>query len=108
METKYKETYAHTWKDITIWVEIDYRNNKISIVEPNNFNECSFKNKNFVFSGRGVEFMNGWKIILQAIDKAIDNAKAKYEHNLAEISKFKEKKIVKELITPLSITSKAK
>ena len=39
--------------------------------------------------------MNRWKCILQAIDKAIDSAKAKYEHNLAETSKFKEEKIIK-------------
>lgn len=95
METKYKETYAFTWKDITIWVKIDYRNNKISIVEPQNPLYNSFKNKDFVFVGRGVEYMNSWKLILQAVDKAIDSAKAKYEKNLAEETKFKENKIIK-------------
>jgi hypothetical protein len=95
METKYKETYAFTWKDITIWVKIDYRNNKISIVEPQIPEYCSFKKKDFTFIGRGVEYMNGWKLILQALDKAIDSAKVKYEHYLAETSKFKEDKIIK-------------
>jgi len=89
METKYKETYAYTWKDITIWVKIDYRNNRIDIVEPVNYDNCSFKKKDFTFIGRGVEYLNGWRLVLQALDKAIDNAKMKYEKNLAENSKFK-------------------
>lgn len=96
METKYKETFAYTHKDITVWVKIDYRNNKIGLLEPTDPTHSKFQIKKYIFVDRGVEFMNGWKNILEAMDKAIDYAKKKYEANLDETTKLRQEKVVKE------------
>lgn len=85
---KIKETYQFTHNKIDIYVKIDYLNNKISLKEPvNSFG--GFQIKKWVFAERGVEFMQGWLDILEAMQEAIKDAKLKYEHNLAEESKFK-------------------
>ncbi len=82
------EIYEHTHKDISVLVKIDYLNNKISLlnskhrtIEINDF-------KHFVFADRGVEYMNGWLTILDAVSEAVKDAKKKYEANLGEESKF--------------------
>lgn len=79
MENKVKETFSYTHKGIKIWVKIDYVNNRIDIVEPINEYIGQFKKKDFIFIGRGVEYMNGWLLILQAVGEAIKVAKKKYE-----------------------------
>ena len=87
---KIKETYAFIHKDIKIFVKIDYVNNKISLMEPFKPHESEFKIKEWKFSKRGVEYMNGWLDILEAMKFAIIDAKKKYEKDLAENSKFTE------------------
>ena len=42
---KFKETYQFSYKNIVIYVKIDYRNNKISLVEPFNIGEGKFQGK---------------------------------------------------------------
>ncbi len=88
---KIKETYKFTHKDISIYVKIDYLNNRIDIVEPVNLLRGNFKKSEFVFIGRGVEYMQGWRDILEAISEATKDAQAKYEANLALESSFRDK-----------------
>lgn len=80
------EIYRFTHKEIGVNVKIDYKENKISILDhlgdANNF-------KRFVFADRGVQFMQGWLNILEAIQEAVKDAKKRYEAELAEQSKFK-------------------
>lgn len=90
---KIKETYSYTHKGITIYVRIDYINNKISILECIDGLGSSFKKKDFTFINRGVEYMQGWRNILEAVSEATKDAQKKYEANLAEESKFHEKDI---------------
>lgn len=85
---KFKETYQFSYKNIGIYVKIDYRNNKISLVEPFNIGEGKFQGKMWLFKDRGVEYMQGWVNILEAMQEAIKDAKKKYESQLAESSKF--------------------
>jgi len=87
---KIKETYRFVHKGISVFVRIDYINNKIDILEPTNKSEASFAKKKFVFTQRGVEYMQGWRDVLEAVSEATKDAQAKYEHNLAEETKFKE------------------
>ena len=85
---KFKETYQFSYKNIVIYVKIDYRNNKISLVEPFNIGEGKFQGKMWLFKDRGVEYMQGWVNILEAMQEAIKDAKKKYESQLEESSKF--------------------
>ncbi len=87
MEEKIKEVYSFTHKKITIDVEIDYKANKISLIEyKDGLN--GWQDKKWVFAGRGVEYMQGWLTILDAMQEAIKDAKKRYETELAERSKF--------------------
>ena len=89
-----KQTYEFVHKDIHIWVKVDYLNNLISLVEPWRIEQGTFTKKDWIFAGRGVEYMQGWLNVLEAMGEAIKDAKKKYEANHAEESKFKEEKVV--------------
>jgi fructose-1,6-bisphosphatase/sedoheptulose 1,7-bisphosphatase-like protein len=91
MENKVIEIYEITIGRITVTVKIDYIMNKISLVDSINHGEA-FSPKHYVFAERGVEYMNDWLNIINAMSSAVIDAKRKYEHNLAEVTKFKNKK----------------
>lgn len=95
---KFKETYIFTHKDISIYVKIDYRNNKISLVEPYDKGKGQFQGKEWLFKDRGVEFMSGWLNILEAMQEAIKDARKRYEADHAENSKFLEDTIIKGVV----------
>lgn len=94
METKFKETYSFSHKGINIFVKIDYRNNRIDLVEPKDLNGGNFRLKQWQFGNRGVEYVNGWLVILEAMGEAMKDAKKKYEKNLAETTKFKKDLVI--------------
>lgn len=91
MTKKIKETYSFVHKYVTIYVKIDYFNNRIDIVEP--IGDGSFRKKDFTFIGRGVEYMQGWRNILEAVSEATKDAEGKYEKNLAEESRLNEEQL---------------
>jgi hypothetical protein len=91
-EHKHIEIYEHIHKGISVLVKINYFTNEISLLE-----NRTMQQKQWVFAKRGVEYMNGWITILEAMQEAIKHAKKKYEANLAEESKFKTEKIIKKL-----------
>ncbi len=88
--TKNIEIYTVTTGDISVIVKIDYINNEISLLDQ------EYSKKEYVFAKRGVEYMNGWLNVLEAMDLAIRDAKKRYEADLAENSKF-EKEAVKKV-----------
>lgn len=90
---KFKEVYQFIYNDINIFVKIDYRNNKISLVEPFDKGKGKFKPKDWLFADRGVEFMEGWINILKAMQAAVEDAKKRYEADLTENSKFLDKQV---------------
>lgn len=105
MDTLYKQTYCFTHKGINIFVKIDYRNNRIDLVEPKCLEANNFKLKQWTFGNRGVEYVNGWLVILEAMGEAMKDAKKKIEKNLAETSKFKKEEIegvLKKIVIGLS------
>ena len=92
---KLKETYCYTHENnISIYIKIDYYNNQIDIVEPTG-NPGHFKKKEFVFVGRGVEYMNSWVNILEATQEAVKDAKKRYEEELEVTSRFRVNDIIK-------------
>lgn len=52
-------------------VKIDFAKNEVSLVERNG-NE--YRDKNWLFAGRGLEYMNGWLNILSAMQYVIKEA----------------------------------
>lgn len=89
-QNKHIEIYEFTHKDINVMVKIDYIRNEISLVD-----QCGYGKKKYVFADRGVEFMNGWLNVLEALTEAVKDAKTKFEKNLAEVSAFNADKIEK-------------
>ena len=90
------EVYDFTKNDITVRVEIDYENNKISLLDTyynKEFHNRANRYKKWVFAERGVEYMQGWLNILEVMQEAIKDAKARYEKQHAKINKLKEQKI---------------
>lgn len=79
---KVTETYSFEHKGIVVGVRINYRENRISLVDQNGHD------KNWLFANRGVEFMGGWLNILEAMQLAVKDAKAKYEAELANGSEL--------------------
>lgn len=85
------ETYDFTKNNITVRVEINHSENKISLLNPNGYKNY----KEYIFAERGVEYMQGWINILEVMQDAIKDAKSRYEKQHAEISKFEEKQVNK-------------
>lgn len=73
-------------KGIKVSIKIDYDNGIASLVDPHD----SYRGKRWLFSERGLEYMNGWQDILEAMQVAVKECKKELESNLAEKSKFKE------------------
>lgn len=94
MIKKHLEIKTYRACDIEITVKIDYDAETISLVEK----ECGrhvegmpqYGNKNWVFVGRGLEFMQGWENILDAMKYAIKQASKELADYLKEVEKDKE------------------
>lgn len=72
---KYFEREEYDYNGIKVLIEIDYKNEKISMVENNGHD--SYVPKRYNFSGRGVNYMQGWRDILNAMTLASVEAEAK-------------------------------
>ena len=87
---KIHETYTFVHKKIEVDVSIHYLDNKISLIDARD----QLDHKKWVFANRGVEYMNGWLTILEAMSMAVKDAKKRYEAELAEQSAFRGKVVV--------------
>ena len=67
------EVYGHYYKGIEVSVKIDYSLEEVSLMDNRNITSA----KSWVFNKRTVEYMNGWLLILEAMDDAIRTAKQK-------------------------------
>ena len=74
------EVYQHNYQGITVGVQIDYVHKQISLVEveSNKGNQTiKVDGKQWLFKKRELEYMNGWRQILAAMESAIADAEAK-------------------------------
>jgi hypothetical protein len=95
-----RRMYKH--KGIAVIVEIDFINRTVSLVEAVD-DHGNFKRKQWIFAERGLEYMNGWRLILQAIDHAIVEATKVLE----ELEEKDHKKLINALIaTQLPLDAK--
>ena len=54
-------------------VKIDYHKKQISLVEADK-NHQTYNNRAYYFAGRGLEYINGWKDILEAMKYAMEES----------------------------------
>ena len=78
-------------KGVRVTIKINYDNGQASLVE-NQFND--YKRKQWIFAERGLEYMNGWSDILEAMQVAVKECKKELETDLAEKNTFSEKQII--------------
>lgn len=94
MIKKYLEVKGYKYIGIEILVKIDYEKGNISFVEsiPHGiFIEPNYRfvDKKWLFANRGLEYMAGWKDILQAMEYAIDQASKELKSYNDEVEKYK-------------------
>lgn len=70
---------AYTYKRINVLVKIDFLDKTVSLVERDDNVEAGFKPKEWLFADRTKDYLNGWLIILQAVEYAISEAKKELE-----------------------------
>ena len=80
---------------INVTVKINYDKREISIIERNGYGSINnaWKDKHYVFAGRGLEYMNGWKDILDSVKFAIDEASKELSLYIKEKDKENENEI---------------
>lgn len=67
------EVIKHEHKGIAVYVKIDYLKGHISLVD----NNRAWQGKEWKFTERGLEYMQGWKNILEAMKMAVEYAEAR-------------------------------
>lgn len=90
---KLQEIKTIEHKGISVAVKIDYVQGTATLVDT----EKKYQGKQWLFKDRGLEYMNGWLNILEAMQEAVKVCKADLEKDLAEKSRLKEKAIVEAL-----------
>lgn len=72
MTKQIKETYIHEIDGIEVGIKINYQKRKISLVDTENF-----KVKHWIFPPSGLEYMEGWVNVLNAMQVVISGARLK-------------------------------
>lgn len=68
------EVREYKFEGVTLWVRLDRRAKTLSFVEWNkDFDD--YKEKDWIFANRGLEYMNGWLNILEAMKYVINDCK---------------------------------
>ena len=70
---------TYNYRGVNVLVKLDFIDKTVSLVEKDDNKESGFKPKDWLFSDRGVEYLNGWRLILKAMDYAITEAKRELE-----------------------------
>lgn len=76
-------------KGIKVSIKIDYDKGEASLVDPLD----NYKGKQWLFSQRGLEYMNGWLNIMEAMQVAVKECKKELEHSLAQSCALKDEQI---------------
>jgi hypothetical protein len=82
---KHFEIVEHTTFGVRVLVEIDYDKGTVSLLEQPQRNAF----KKWIFAGREVEYMAGWRNILTAMERAISFAEAALRKHQATVEKEK-------------------
>jgi hypothetical protein len=80
-------------KGVKVTIRINYDDGTAELVEKI---DGRWNVKQWVFKPRGLEYMNGWQDILEAMKMAVAECKKELEKDLAEKTKFS-KKFIKDV-----------
>lgn len=72
------EVREYKFEQVTIWVRLDRRAKTLSFVEWND-EAKDYLDKDWLFAGRKLGYMNGWVHILQAMQYVINDCKPAME-----------------------------
>lgn len=86
-----EETIRFFHKGVKVIVHMDYQNGVISLVDEEG------KPQKYCFAQREKEYMNGWRLVLQAMDVAVVEAQRLMELHQKKAEKEKEELIIKSL-----------
>lgn len=81
---RYQSINSYVYNGVEIWVEIDFKDKKISLINEPEYTTNKIESKKWIFANRGLEYMAGWKNILDAMKYAINQASlelANYNEN---------------------------
>jgi hypothetical protein len=84
-ETKHLEVVSIVHNGIRVNLRIDYNLGELSLLE-----SSTGAAKKWVFSGRTLDYLDGWLSILEAMQVAVRFGQSRLEHDLAERSRFVE------------------
>ena len=70
---------TYNYRGVNVLVKLDFIDSTVSLVERDDNKESGFKPKEWLFSDRGLEYLNGWRLILKAMDYAVEQAKKEME-----------------------------
>ena len=82
-------TIEHNGVKVTI--RIDYDKGKVSLMESV---DGVWKPKKWLFADRGLEYMNGWKGVLEAMQEAVKQCKIALEEDLTMKTAFREELVM--------------
>jgi len=93
---KHLEIKTYTHKGIDVTVKLDYDFERISLVKRES--NGLYSSKKYLFAERESEYMNGWLVILEAMQYAIKEAKKEMDQFLKE-QKDRSEKVAINLLT---------
>lgn len=76
------------YKGVKVSIKIDYDTGEAALVELG-----TYEDKKWVFSHRGLGYMDGWLNVLEAMTVAVKECKKELEFSLAQSSAFKDEHI---------------
>lgn len=79
LSTNYLHVYQGKVQKVSVGVHINYATGIISLVDTNQTNPHAVQGKQWIFRNRGLEFMQGWQDILDAMKSAISDATEKLQ-----------------------------
>lgn len=81
MEQQLQTVYTIEHKGIVVGIKINYAQKTIGIIEYTNKDNWNLKG--YIFGNRGLEYVEGWLDIIEALGVAIENARKKLqEYNM--------------------------
>ena len=78
-------------KGVKVTIRINYDKGTASLMESV---DGAWKPKKWLFAERGLEYMNGWQNVLEAMQVAVTECKKELEKDLAEKTAFNEEFIM--------------
>lgn len=89
---KHLEIKTIEHKGVKVILKVDYDEATVSLVQY--ITNRGYEVKNWVFANRGLEYLNPWLNILEAMSVAVKEGKKELEAKLAEDSKFRDEVVI--------------